>query len=75
MSQHKDQVIEAAIQGLNQGGFSDQLAETFKSLLSTVYDAGYNEAIRVIQSKPNPGYSDIKSTGGPDPRHKPRYQD
>lgn len=41
---YEDQVIEAAMQGLQQGGMV--VPPTFVDLLSLVYRAGYHEALR-----------------------------
>ena len=41
---YEDKVIEAAIQGLQQGGMV--VPPTFADLLSLVYKAGYTEAMR-----------------------------
>ena len=43
---HKKAVIEAAIQGLIEGGMDPEKAKLFADLLETMYNAGYNEAIR-----------------------------
>lgn len=43
---HKKAVIEAAIQGLIDGGMYPEEAKLYANLLETLYTAGYNEAIR-----------------------------
>lgn len=40
---HKQQVIDAAVEGLQQGGFSKDYAYLFEKLLDRVYTAAYNE--------------------------------
>lgn len=64
---HKQDVIQAAIQGLIEGGMPKYEAKNLAFLLERVYTFGYNERLREIKEKPNPGYSDIISDGGMDP--------
>jgi hypothetical protein len=40
---HKQQIIDAALEGLHQGGFSQEYAYLFAKLLDRVYTSGYNE--------------------------------
>jgi len=40
---HKQQVIDAALEGLHQGGFSQEYAYLFTKLFDRVYTSGYNE--------------------------------
>lgn len=40
-SNYKQEVIDAAIAGMVQGGFSLERANTLVALLSRVFDAGY----------------------------------
>ena len=47
MSDFKAQVIQAAVQGMHEGGLIDPEAEKkFVELLELVYDCGYNECRR-----------------------------
>ena len=43
---YKEKIINAAIDGLMEGGFSKDRAETIAGLLTKMYDAGYNEGMR-----------------------------
>lgn len=40
---HKQQIIDAALEGLQQGGFSQEYAYLFTKLFDRVYTSGYNE--------------------------------
>lgn len=40
---HKQQIIDAALEGLHQGGFSQEYAYLFTKLFDRVYTSGYNE--------------------------------
>jgi hypothetical protein len=40
---HKQQIIDAALGGLHQGGFSQEYAYLFTKLFDRVYTSGYNE--------------------------------
>jgi hypothetical protein len=40
---HKQQIIDAALEGLHQGGFSKEYAYLFEKLLDRVYTSGYSE--------------------------------
>lgn len=42
----KQQVIDAAVKGLIEGGYSDVNANLLRTLLELVYQSGYNEACR-----------------------------
>jgi acyl-[acyl carrier protein]--UDP-N-acetylglucosamine O-acyltransferase len=44
---HKKQIIDAALEGLHQGGFSQEYAYLFTKLFDRVYTSGYNERQRV----------------------------
>lgn len=46
---YKQDVVDAAIQGLIAGGMSDTEANIYRLLLEKVYDTGYNEAIRTAR--------------------------
>ncbi len=48
---YKQEVVEAAIQGLIQGGMQKDIAEAFYLLFERVYDSGYNEARRNIREE------------------------
>lgn len=43
---HKQQIVDHAIAGLVEGGFPSNTAESFRILLTRIYECGYNEAIR-----------------------------
>lgn len=67
MKPYKIEVADAAVQGMIDGGIPEAEAKVFHSLFQTVYNCGYNEAIRKLkESRGN--YSDIISDGGMDPR-------
>lgn len=67
MKPYKIQVADAAVQGMIEGGIPEKKAKVFHFIFESVYNAGYNEAIREMrQSRGN--YSDIISDGGMDPR-------
>lgn len=62
---YKIEVADAAVQGMIDGGIPE--AKVFHFLFESVYNAGYNEAMREMkQSRGN--YSDVISDGGMDPR-------
>lgn len=42
---YKYEVIQAAIDGLIQGGFSKEYAEMFRIILMRVYESGYREGL------------------------------
>lgn len=64
---YKIEVADAAVQGMIDGGTPEAEAKVFHFLFQSVYNAGYNEAMREMkQSRGN--YSDIISDGGMDPR-------
>jgi len=48
---YKQEVVEAAIQGMIQGGMQKDIAEAFYLLLERVYTSGYNEALRNIREE------------------------
>ena len=48
---YKQEVVEAAIRGMIQGGMQKDIAEAFYLLLERVYDSGYNEARRNIRKE------------------------
>lgn len=48
---YKQEVIEAAIQGMIQGGMQKDIAEAFYLLFERVYTSGYNEARRNIREE------------------------
>ena len=48
MKTYKQEVVEAAIQGMIQGGMQKDIAEAFYLLLERVYTSGYNEARRNV---------------------------
>jgi len=48
---YKQEVIEAAIQGMIQGGMHKDIAEVFYLLFERVYTCGYNEARRNIEEQ------------------------
>jgi hypothetical protein len=43
---YKEKVINAAIEGLMEGGISKDRADIYAGLLAKMYDAGYNEGMR-----------------------------
>lgn len=67
MSEYKKEVIDAAVQGLVSGGFTDETAQMIKPLLEIVYQSGYNEAKRdleqvyqkIVPMKPMPWIGDV----------------
>jgi len=60
MNGHKAQIVEQAIVGLRGGGFTNP--EIFTTLLTRVYECGYNEAQRELQELNRTHYDWI--TGG-----------
>ena len=52
MNDHKQDTIQAAIQGLIQGGWDKLYAESLYLLLERVYQSGYYEAYRNIEENP-----------------------
>ena len=46
MFDHKKAVIGAAIKGLIEGGMKPEEVKLYANLLETLYNAGYNEAVR-----------------------------
>ena len=50
--QHRNDVVNSAIQGLVEGGLDETTARAFDFLLRVVYNSGYNEAIRNIEENP-----------------------
>ena len=67
MKPYKIQVADAAVQGMIEGGISENEAKLFHFLFQVVYNCGYNEAIRKLK-EPRGNYSDIISDGGMDSR-------
>lgn len=51
MKTYKQEVVEAAIQGMIQGGMQKDIAEAFYLLFERVYTSGYNEARRNIREE------------------------
>ena len=50
--QHRNDVVNSAIQGLVEGGLDETTARAFDFLLRIVYNSGYNEALREIEENP-----------------------
>lgn len=46
MTKHRDTVLQAAFEGLIEGGASETMAKKFLALLEQIYNAGYHQAIR-----------------------------
>ena len=46
----KEEVIQAAVNGLIQGGMSRTHAEIYKVLFDRIYDAGFNECRRRLDT-------------------------
>ncbi len=57
---YKDEVIDSAIQGLKDGGFTHP--ELFRPLMERVYECGYRERLRnVEETEAIKKYSEIAS--------------
>lgn len=52
MNSHKADIIQAAIQGLIEGGMQQWEAKNLAFLFECVYNSGYNEALREIEENP-----------------------
>jgi hypothetical protein len=44
--QHKEAVLDAAIEGLREGGFSEKLSENYRMFLSKVYEVAYEQGLK-----------------------------
>ena len=47
--QHRNDIVNSAIQGLVDGGLDETTARAFDLLLRVAYNSGYDEAIRNIE--------------------------
>lgn len=67
MKSYKNEVADAAVQGLIEADISETIAKEFHFLFQAVYNCGYNEAMgEMKESRGN--YSDIISDGRMDVR-------
>lgn len=43
MKSHKQDIVDAAIQGLKEGGFEDYFAENLRTILNIIYESGFKQ--------------------------------
>lgn len=57
MKSYKQDVLDAAIEGLVAGGMSNERADLLLVLLDKVYECGYNEALRNTETQESYPYN------------------
>lgn len=51
-NEHKRRIIEGAIEGMISGGLPQNNVKPMKAFLELIYEAGYNEGVRVAIERP-----------------------